>query len=443
SVTRVHEWLLRDGETYTLAVPPSEQLAEDLLIEGHKVLRNVVPIHQALFYDVPTGVGQVEVTTTPMYHPILPLIHDTELMTQSQPFDARPEPAFSYPEDAEAQVWRAVRFYEDVFGVPPRGIWCGEGAVAEEIVPVLAAAGLEWTATDQDVLGKSLGTDAPPLLQPYRVDSDLVEGHGEETDDNVMIVFRHSDLSDRMGFEYWHWDGEDAAQDFYDDVASHAPGLGGGDRLLTVILDGENAWESYKHEHDAKGFHRALYARLAEGYETGEVVTVTTSEYIHGNPSRAITPHPIAEQAELEPLWPGSWIGANFATWIGEPEENKAWGYLRTARADLAASGLPRPNPLAAPPDPSSGLAYEVFQAFELMYAAEGSDWFWWYGPEFETEHHLSFDLLFRGHLLAAWRALSQSPPLELLAPVGAPPPPLRDRSPVGPVSPGRPQGWW
>jgi alpha-amylase/alpha-mannosidase (GH57 family) len=415
SVTRVHEWLVRDGETYTLAVEPSEALARDLLIEGHKIVRNVIPIHQALFYDVPTGAGQVEVTTTPMYHPILPLIFDSELMAQSQPFDARPEPHFAYPEDAEAQVRRATRYYKDIFGVAPRGIWCGEGSVAEAIVPILVAAGLEWTATDEAVLGKSVGTDAPAILKPYRVDADTEPGHAGDTTDNLMIVFRDSHLSDRMGFEYWHWLGVDAAQDFYDDVAARAPGLGGEDRLLTVILDGENAWESYKYEHDAKGFHHALYARLSEGYETGEVVTVTTSEYIHGNPSRAIAAHPIAEQEEIEPLWAGSWIGANFATWIGEVEENKAWGYLREARADLAASGLPRPNPLAAAPSPSSPLQHAIFQAYELMYAAEGSDWFWWYGVDQTTPSNddSPFDRAFRSQLQGMYNAANTA--LEIL----------------------------
>jgi len=428
SVTRVHEWLDRVGETYTLAVPPSEELARDLLIEGHKIVRNVVPIHQALFYDVPTGQGQVEVTTTPMYHPILPLIFDTDLMAQSQPFDAKPEFPFAYPEDAEAQVWRAVRFYTDVFGVAPRGIWCGEGSVAEAIVPILAAAGLEWTATDQDVLARSLDTDTPQLTQPYRVDADTDQGHGDDDTDNVLIVFRDSELSDRMGFEYWHWPGEDAAQNFYDDVAARAPGLGGEDRLLTVILDGENAWEQYKYEHDAKGFHHALYARLAEGYETGEVVTVTTSEYIHGNPSRAIGPHPVADHAEIEPLWAGSWIGANFATWIGEAEENKAWGYLRTARADLAASGLPRPNPLAAPPDPSSEFTHAVFQAYELIYAAEGSDWFWWYGVDQTTPSNddSPFDRAFRSQLQGMYEAANTA-----LGLLGQPPLPIPEFAPL------------
>ncbi|MGM0575932.1 MAG: carbohydrate-binding module family 20 domain-containing protein [Myxococcota bacterium] len=424
SVTRVHEWLDRsvgdDGQArYTLAVEPSEQLAVDLLIENHKVMRNTIPIHQELFYDAATGAGQVEVTTTPMYHPILPLIYDTDLMGQSQPFDPRPEPAFSFPGDAAAQVWRAVRFYEDIFGVKPRGIWCGEGSVAEEIVPLLVDAGLEWTATDHEVLKRSLNDDDAPVFRPYRVDADTSPGHAGDESDSMLIVFRHTDLSDRMGFEYKTWDGDAAAQDFIDDLAHLAPGLGGEDRLLTVVLDGENAWEAYTQEHDAKGFHHALYQKLSQAYDTGEIVTVTTSEFIHGNPQRAIDPHPIAEQQELEPLWAGSWIGGTFATWIGEVEENKAWEYLRRTRADLAASGLPRPNPLAAAPDPSEALPWAIYQAWDLMYAAEGSDWFWWYGVDQTTPSNddSPFDRAFRSQLLGVYEHMN-----EALALMGEPP---------------------
>lgn len=410
SVTRVHQWLHKTGETYSLAVPASEELARDLLIEGYKVVKNVVAIHQRLFYEASDGTGQVEVTTTPMYHPILPLLVDSALATPGQPYDPLPDPKFAYPEDAEAQVLRATAYYEEIFGVPPRGIWCGEGSVAEAIVPILVEAGLEWTATDHEVLKRSLGEGAP-VFYPYLLDSDGEVGASGSTDDSMAIVFRHTDLSDRMGFEYWSWDGQVAAQDFIDDVASHAPKLGGKDRLLTVILDGENAWESYNKEHDAKGFLHALYGKLSQAYETGEIVTVTTSEYLHGNPARAIAPHPIVEADEIEPLWPGSWIGGTFAIWIGEQEENRAWEYLAQARADLALSGLPRPNPSASQPPQSAELAWTIYQTWDLLYAAEGSDWFWWYGVDQTTPSNddSPFDRAFRSQLLGMYERMNEA----------------------------------
>ena len=427
SVTRVHEWLKKTGETYSLAVPASEELARDLLIEGYKVVKNVVAIHQELFYEVSKGTGQVEVTTTPMYHPILPLIVDSALATPSQPYDPLPNPKFAYPQDAEAQVLRATAYYEEIFGVPPRGIWCGEGSVAEEIVPILVDAGLEWTATDHEVLKRSLG-DSAPVVYPYLLDSDGEVGTAGSEDDSMAIVFRHTDLSDRMGFEYWSWEGEVAAQDFIDDVAHYAPKLGGKDRLLTIILDGENAWEAYNKEHDAKGFLHALYGKLSQAYETGEIVTVTTSEYLHGNPSRAVAPHPIVEAQEIEPLWPGSWIGGTFAIWIGEQEENRAWEYLAQARADLELSGLPRPNPSASKPPESAELALAIYETWDLIYAAEGSDWFWWYGVDQTTPSNddSPFDRAFRSQLLGMYERMN-----EALALMGKPALPVPEFAPL------------
>ena len=425
SVTRVHEWLNRDGDIYTLKVPPSEQLALDLLIENHKIMRNVIAIHKKLFYDVETGEGQVEVTTTPMYHPILPLIYNTDLMGTSQPFDPKPDPAFSFPEDASAQVLRSVAFYEDVFGVKPRGIWCGEGSVAEEIVPILTQAGFEWTATDHEVLKRSMGNDNAPVYKAYRVDDDAKTG---PADSEMLILFRHTDLSDRMGFEYKTWKGVDAAQDFIDDLVEMAPSLGGDDRLVTVVLDGENAWEAYTQEHDAKGFLHALYKKLSESYQTGEISTVTASEYIHGNPSRAIAAHPIGGHTELEPLWPGSWIGATYAVWIGELEENKAWEYLLKARTDLQASGLAPPNPLAPAPTNLDSLAGRIYRAYDQIYAAEGSDWFWWYGVDQTTPSNddSPFDLAFRSQLLGMYEHMNAA--LKIL---GQPEFPVPDFAPL------------
>jgi alpha-amylase/alpha-mannosidase (GH57 family) len=409
SVSRVHQWLVRTGDTYGLAVAPTEALARDLVVEELKVMKNVVPIHQALFYDAEARTGQIEVTTTPMYHPILPLLFSTELAAEGQPFDPRPDPPFARPDDAKAQVLRAVRYYQDLFGQKPRGIWCGEGSVAEAIVPILVEAGFEWTATDHDVLKRTTGDGGAAEYYGYQIDSDTDAGPGADPNDAMLILFRQTELSDRLGFLYKTWKGTDAAQDFLDDVSALAPSLGGEDRLVTVILDGENAWEQYTQEHDAKGFLHAFYAKLSEAYATGEVVTLTASEYRHGNPARAISPHPVADHTELEPLAAGSWIGGTFSTWIGETEENKAWGYLRKARGDLAASGLAAPNPLATAPAPEAGWLYEVYHAYDSIYAAEGSDWFWWYGIDQTTPSNddSPFDRAFRSQLLGMYQHLN------------------------------------
>lgn len=379
-VTLPHRWvvdlsdLVREDDegVFHLRRAVTEEDANRIVAETYKVLASVVPIHKQLMYDPASRKGQIEVMTTPYYHPILPLVYDTDVARICQPGDRMPE-RFAYPDDAEAQVVKAVRFYESLFGRPPRGIWPGEGSVSESIVPILASNGIRWMATADRVLSKST-PPGQPIDRPYRVESK--EGEGA-----LAVVFRDTPLSDRVGFRYQRLYGEEAADDFIRQVMKYAPPVGGEDRLLTVILDGENAWEWYKRDNDAKEFLNALYRKLTKLYEERRIVSVTTSEYIEGNPARGVDAHPIEEMKRLDHLWPGSWISADFATWIGEREENTAWEMLRKTREALAASGISAPDP-SIPAPPSADPEYSAYMAWEEMYAAEGSDWFWWYGSD-------------------------------------------------------------
>jgi alpha-amylase/alpha-mannosidase (GH57 family) len=403
----------------------AEALANRLVAENYKVMRNVVGIHKKLRYDPGTHAGQVEIATTPFYHPILPLLVSTDLAKQGQPYDTLPSPAYSFPDDAGAQVAKAVRFYQDLFGASPAGMWPGEGSVAEgglgadgkyhSVVAAFVDNGLTWIATDQEVLKNSLGlmgqgTPACYQCSPWRIDADQVAGDGGGTDDELAIVFRDTGLSNKVGFDFQGLYGSVAASEFMKDVGAMAPSFGGGDRLVVVVLDGENAWENYSKEHDGKGFFRALYKSLQDGYTVGEVVPVTVAEYLLGNPERNVPAHPVHGLKELEPLWAGSWIGATFGVWIGEPEENTAWGYLLKARKALELSAIPRPNPTADAPSPSSA-AYPAWKAWEEMYAAEGSDWFWWYGDDMTSPANddSPFDLAFRSHLNGMYTAMNEA----------------------------------
>ena len=287
-------------------------------------------------------------------------------------------------------------------------MWPGEGSVAEEIIGTLVDNEIQWIATDQRVLERSEPSGLPHHF-PYLIDGDTVTGSGGSTDDELIVVFRDGPLSDNIGFAYQTLTGEVAADDFMTNVLAQAPRFGQPDRLLTVILDGENAWELYRHEHDGKGFHHALYRSLEESQEVGELVTVTPAEYLHGNLDRSVAAHPTTEQRELEPLWRGSWIDASYATWIGESEENLAWTYLLQARTDLERSGVPRPNPLAAAPTEDDPEQFAAYQAWNGIYAAEGSDWFWWYGQDQTSASNddTPFDRAFRSHLTGMYEFMN------------------------------------
>jgi alpha-amylase/alpha-mannosidase (GH57 family) len=418
----------------------TEELANRMVAEHYKIMANIVGIHSRLMYDPDARTGQIEITTTPFYHPILPLIYHSDLARPGQPYDNLPHPPFSNPGDASAHVLRAVRYHTDLWGIPPKGMWCGEGSVAEEIVEILVDAGLLWTATDQRVMERShiVGGHGSNQFIPYKIDSDKVEGTGGSIDDEMVILFRDTHMSDRIGFQFQMLDGPTATNEFMTSVLAQAPNFGAADRLVSIILDGENAWESYKLEHDGKGFFHALYGALSESFALGEVITVTPSEYILGNPDRGIPPHPVTQQREIEPLFPGSWIAGTFAVWIGETEENQGWDYLVTARNDLTLSGLPRPNPSAPAPPQSDTLNWLIWKAYDEMYASEGSDWFWWYGDDMTSPSNddSPFDQAFRVHLHAMYSFMNQALVMQGKTPIQEP-----DFAPIVQVEPKSPEG--
>ncbi len=325
--------------------------------------------------------GQIELTTSAHHHPILPLIIDSDAPRESAPSMDLPRPAFRAPEDAEAQLKSARASHARRFGALPRGTWPPEGAVSDAALAMIRAQGFTWAASDESVLRRALAArdgearDWPaPLYRPYRVDT---------TAGPLHMVFRDRALSDRIGFVYQRWDAEDAADDFIEQIRSAAANArGAGPALVTVILDGENCWEGY--EEDGGPFLAALYERLS-AHPSIEAVRV----------SDALERMPSTDALSRVPV--GSWIRDDLAIWIGSAEKNAAWAALRDARALLGAKGASAPR-----------------EAWEAILAAEGSDWFWWYGDDHESDHKDVFDELFRGRLLAVYEALGSEPPAAL-----------------------------
>ena len=366
-----------------------------MLVEQEKVIRNVVPLHRQLQER-----GQIEVSVTPFFHPIAPLLMDTDLAVPDRPGTTLP-PRFAHPEDVEGQIAAAVDFYRERFGRPPRGMWPAEGAVAEPLIPLFVHHGIRWIATDEGVLARSgrygYRVDDPSVLcQPY-------QALAAEHERGLSVYFRHHGLSDAIGFQYSQDpEPERAAATFVTAVKDLARGLRDTrDYVVSVILDGENAWSGYRH--DGHPFLHALYRALAADRE---IKTVTMAEYIDGDEGRRVPPHPTAQHTRVYQLFTGSWIdeadsapGVDLGTWVGEPEENRAWALLGTIRSMLEKAGR---TPASSP------------EAFRALYAAEGSDWFWWFGSDHHTDAAEEFDDLFRGHLRAACRLAGLDPPPDL-----------------------------
>ncbi len=379
--------LLPDGQTVSVArlVAKGRGFTEadraEIIDTQFKILRNIIPAHKR-FQDR----GQIEIITSPFYHPILPLLCDTDVAREADPRLTLPEKRFSYPQDAAAQVEMACDAYQAYFGKRPRGMWPSEGAVSEAVVPVVADAGITWIATDEEILAKSLGTATLAPHDKYRC---YYAGKGGKP---IGIIFRDHNLSDDIGFRYSKINGVEAANDLIRKLHEIHEALQNseGDHVVPIILDGENAWENF--ERDGKEFLNSLYSQVSEA---SWLVPVTISEYFDKVPTTTTLAH----------LAPGSWIAPNFNTWIGENEENKAWNYLETVREGIDAK--------------RAGLTDQARQ--EVMneaYVAEGSDWFWWYGLDQNSGNDESFDNAFRGTLTNIYTMLGETRPQYLWVPI-------------------------
>lgn len=364
---------------------------KNLVLDKHlEILRQILPLHRQLAES-----GQVELTTTPFYHPILPLLFDKKLARESRPDVKLPRYTGGYPEDAAVHVQRALELHAREFGARPRGMWPAEGSVCQPMLPLLAEHGLRWIATDEQILSQATqgfisrdehGHVRNPehLYRPYKV---------KEGDHELAIVFRDHALSDMIGFQYQRSPGDEAANDF----VKHLTNIGqavqmGRPPLVTVILDGENCWEHYPG--GGVPFLRALYEKCTR---TKGVKAVKLGEYLESNPPRDTLPH----------LYAGSWINHNFAIWIGHEEDNAGWDVLHKTREHLRARAA------------QGHIAADKIQAaWEEIYIAEGSDWFWWYGDDHSCAQDALFDYLFRKHLQNVYLLLGDTPPPELGRPI-------------------------
>jgi alpha-amylase/alpha-mannosidase (GH57 family) len=392
------DWLAQEPLAGLVAKGSNFQEGDKATIfnEQLKLVKEVIPIHKEL-----QDAGQIEVTMTPYAHPILPLLISTRLALVADPSMDLPSKTFAFGQDAIDQVELGVQLYKDHFGVAPRGMWPAEGAVSQEIVNMVSAAGIQWMASDEGVLAESLGMDsftrnaketvneADALYRPYSVQAP----QGKP----VAMVFRDVVISDKVGFTYSGVSGTAAATDFINRIHAIREALiasgKSGPHLVSVILDGDNAWENY--DNDGKEFLNSLYTGLSND---PLIHTVTPSEYLSLSP----------DQPKIDNLWAGSWINHDFSTWIGEAEENTAWDYLATAREFLQKyiGGIRQTTPEA------------LQQAQNYMYIAEGSDWFWWFGSDQNSGNDAAFDQQFRDTLKMMYLSLGETPPTVLEVPI-------------------------
>jgi alpha-amylase/alpha-mannosidase (GH57 family) len=392
----IDEYFLTDPEVAEL-VQKGEDFSRDdqltITAKQREILAKVIPA-----YAVAAKRGSVELSTTPYYHPILPLICDTNVGAESTPGLHLPTRRFKRPDDAVHQVRRALELHDKTFGARPAGLWPSEGSVSEELLALAHSQEILWMATDEGVLERTIGysftRDGGGRLHGDSAQQLYNIHRYEKGGTRMYLIFRDHTLSDLIGFVYSGMPAQDAAKHLIHSIRECArPVLERGrDAVVSIILDGENAWEYYPQS------GREFLRRFYDGLQHDPLIEpVTVSE--------AIARHKEPNFGRLDRLVPGSWINANFNVWIGAPEDNKAWDLLSEARDyyDRHASRV---------------SATQRNLAWEELLIAEGSDWNWWYGPEHHSANDRDFDELYRKHLSNVYSALEGVPPEELTVPI-------------------------
>ncbi|MBZ5540647.1 MAG: glycoside hydrolase [Acidobacteriia bacterium] len=392
-------WLEKDAVVSRLASKGKDYTEKDkaeLRAKQLELLSRVLPA-----YREAAARGQVELTTTPFYHPILPLLCDSDIARVANPGTPLPRRAFRHPEDVREQLQRARAYHQRVFGTQPAGLWPSEGSVSDQTLRIAAEEGFRWFGTDEGVLGRTLNVgffrdaaglpaNAERLYQPWRF-----QPGGKE----IAGLFRDHHLSDLIGFVYSRLDGKDAAADLHgrlrhigESVAAEHP------LTVCLFLDGENAWEYYPG--NGREFLREFYRRVQDD---ADIRPLTGSEAIEAG----------GELPTSRVIFPASWINANFDVWIGHNEDVSAWELLWDAREAYTRGAEARAKGMQSAPTETALAA-----AYESLLTAEGSDWCWWFGPEHSTANDAEFDALFRKHLTGVYLALGRTAPEELGKPI-------------------------
>ena len=364
--------LMKKGTNYTF-----NDRRQLMMVIG-ELLKDVIPRYRRLAES-----GRVELSVTPYAHPIIPLLLDINSTLEAMP-DAQLPLETHYPGGEERAQWHieeGIRVFESFFGFKPKGCWPSEGAVSEATLKLIGQNGFDWAATGENVLRNSLAAsnmNDSSIHKPYKL-----------SDTSAACFFRDDGLSDMIGFTYTKWSADDAVNDFINHILSiKASTENEENRVISVILDGENAWEYYSY--NGYYFLQSLYSKLAEH---PEIELTTFSDCLKEG----------VQATELPKLVGGSWVFGSYSTWIGDPDKNRAWDLLSDAKKvfDEVTS--------------TEEFDAETMEVLERQLAiCEGSDWFWWFGDYNSADSVSDFERLYRLHLSNLYQMLGQAVPENL-----------------------------
>lgn len=353
--------LIKKGKGYT-----TEDRIKIIDIQ-RDIIRKIIPTYKK-FSDE----GKIEITTSPYYHPILPILLDIKGIKKSSETDLPSNLKMEL--DAKMQTEMALDRMEDIFGKRPRGIWPSEHCINSKELNLFKELGVDWTISDEGILSNSINFEFVRDFRGYLEDPYHLLKSYKYKDDGVNIIFRDSVIPNLIGFEYPSHPAEGAANDLYDRIkVAQSKLLSSPDEnhLITIAMDGENCWENYTS--DGSTFLSTIYSLIENDLS---LETILISDYLDKD-----------TQKPLNKISSGSWVNRNFKLWIDEPLKNLAWTYLKQVRDDF--SNYVKQNPL----NPN------IEAARRELFICEGSDWFWWYGEPNDSGRDNIFDYIFREHL--------------------------------------------
>ncbi|MDB6062792.1 MAG: glycoside hydrolase [Verrucomicrobiaceae bacterium] len=354
-----------------------------LLSIVQELMASIVPRYRALAEQ-----GRVELAMSPYAHPIVPLLLDLNVAREAMPDAPLPE-SESYPDGAARTRWhlqQGLDTFSRHFGTRPQGCWPSEGAISAQTLQVLSEYDFRWVASGETVLRNSLALSEKE--NGFKSPGDCL--HHVYRAFDIDCFFRDDGISDKIGFAYADWHGDHAVANLIHDletIEKNCPNPA--DAVVSIILDGENAWEYYPEN----GFYflDALYEKLS----THVTLELTTFQRIVADAavSRVALPRIVA----------GSWVYGTLSTWIGGSDKNRGWDLLCDAKRafdEVVAQGK---------------LSDQILeQATHQLAICEGSDWFWWFGDYNPAQAVSDFEQLFRGHLRNLYRLLGVAAPAVL-----------------------------
>ncbi|MHB1697708.1 MAG: hypothetical protein ACYCSQ_06380 [bacterium] len=337
--------------------------------------------------------GEYCVTLSPHYHPIIPLlldVHSGAVSAQMTDISYEPVHIEKYSEGIES-ARKHLDSLNDYYAYKPdkiKALWPSEGALSSETLDLFNEYGINICASGEELLSLSMGINMHnPAFNQGRNIIPLYRVY-KWRDSGLKIIFRESGLSDLIGFTYAKWRGDDAAKDLVGKL--HSIDDFDKEAVVSIILDGENAWEYYYEN----GFYflNDLYSLISSSVKINPMLLSETAEAYGGDSC-----------IKLDNIMPGSWIHGNLRMWVGEEQKNKAWELLNGAKKEFLDSVK------------NKKIDEKNIQiCLKNLMAAEGSDWFWWLGQDSPLFSQSSMEKIFRNFLKNIYLTAGKPVPEEL-----------------------------